>query len=55
MQAVCEAHRVERPVTVMKNAAQASDIGVGQGTNDDETPGTRRWAGARCSRPVRAP
>jgi hypothetical protein len=38
MQAVCEAHRVERPVTVMKNAAQASDIGVGQGTQRRRDP-----------------
>jgi hypothetical protein len=32
MRAVCEDHRVEQTVTITKNAAQASDIGVGQGT-----------------------
>ena len=38
MQAVCEAHGVEYTVTVMKNAAQASDIGVGQGTQPRQDP-----------------
>jgi hypothetical protein len=32
MPAVCGDHRVEPTVTITKNAAQACDVGVGQGT-----------------------
>jgi hypothetical protein len=45
-QAVCEDHRVEQPVTITKNAAQASDIASVKGPNDDEIQETRRWADA---------
>src|SRR5262245_32227782 len=43
-QAVCEDHRVEQTVTITKNAAQASNIGVGRGPQRAECA---RWGGVK--------